>query len=512
MRHFYLLLLASLLLIPLLYGENADERVVLDPLPGRYTDPITLQLHTATPLYFTLDGSLPTKNTATRYSRPLPLPDSQATILRYRTEQPDGTLGQTVTATYLVGLDATLPILSLVTDPANLWDTETGIYTNFEGRGRDWERPVTVTFFDTPHPTAHTPHPTFTAPAGLRIHGATSRLYDKKSFRLYFRDEYGLEILTYPLFPDSNVTVFKRLVLHAGGQDTSQLPTNWSLIRQPLVDGLAREMGLIAPHDRPVLLLLNGEAWGIYLIRERLDATFLADHYAIPSAEFLEQPRLNPDFPACSDCPHNLYPHTPTWDNFFTTLTTLDLTNPSDYAYVQSQINLASFTDYAILNSYAVNTDWPHANTTQFRPNTQGGQWQWLVWDSDHTFNFYPGSEPTTPFLTILSQPDSLQGQSYHAYLLYRLLENPAYAEQFYARANALLETTLSSANVTRQIDQLAVQLAPDIDFERDRWPAGTDSWQNHIEQLRTFAQQRPACFRQDLEALCETYCVGRVP
>ena len=35
-------------------------------------------------------------------------------------------------------------MLSLVTDPAHLWDEATGIYANPEERGRSWERPVTV--------------------------------------------------------------------------------------------------------------------------------------------------------------------------------------------------------------------------------------------------------------------------------------------------------------------------------------------------------------------------------
>ena len=85
-------------------------------------------------------------------------------------------------------------MLSLVTDPDNLWDAEQGIYQHPEERGSDWERPADITYVD---PAAEF---TIDAPAGLRIHGQFSRSYNKKSFRLYFRDEYGLDRLEVPLF------------------------------------------------------------------------------------------------------------------------------------------------------------------------------------------------------------------------------------------------------------------------------------------------------------------------
>ena len=71
------------------------------------------------------------------------------------------------TATYLVGEGTGLPVVSLVTEPAHLWDTTTGIYVNAEGA-----RPVlgaaggTVEWLSPGGETW-----TSCVGAGLRIHG-----------------------------------------------------------------------------------------------------------------------------------------------------------------------------------------------------------------------------------------------------------------------------------------------------------------------------------------------------
>jgi hypothetical protein len=77
-----------------------------------------------------------------------------------------------------------------------------------------------------------------------------------------------------------------------------------------------------------------------------------------------------------------------------------------------------------------------------------------------------------------------------------RLLANPAFRTQFVSRTADLLNTTLAPDAVQAHVDALAEELAPDITYEAARWPSPSD-WEEHVQELRDFASQRPGFIRQ---------------
>ena len=97
------------------------------------------------------------------------------------------------------GMTNAIPTLSLVTEPANLFSPQSGIYVNPNNDGRAWERPVSIELIDPVRGAAREFH----IDAGIRIRGAASRSpgNPKHSFRLFFRSEYGESKLRFPLLP-----------------------------------------------------------------------------------------------------------------------------------------------------------------------------------------------------------------------------------------------------------------------------------------------------------------------
>jgi hypothetical protein len=468
-------------------AASAPEPIL--SLPGGYYDrDIQLEISAPTPeahVIFTLDGRVPTHDAGTVYTRPILMSATTpaVTVVRARAVLPGGALGPVVSASYFVGLPATLPLLSLIVEPGDLWDAERGIYANPLEKGRAWERPVDVTFVDQDR------HAGFHVPAGIRIHGHYSRVFDKKGLRLYFRREYGPGRLDYPLFADSPVSVFNQLVLHNSGQDCYFSPQmNWTLIRNQLADRLALELGGYAPRNRAALLFINGESWGIYQLRERINDDFLADHYGIASADLLDAPEyIGEQDILMGDREH--------WDHLMRFIETHDMAEPAHYAYVQTQVDVPEFIDYNVLQIYAANTDWPRLNVRQFRPHVQGGRWHWTFWDSDHGFGAalwsFAGSNLIAQMLD--DNPPETGGRD--VLLLRKLLENPVFLEQFLSRTAHLLNTTLAPPAVIAHIDALAAEIAPDIGYEITRWPGS--SWEPNVQNLRDFAQRRPDFVRQ---------------
>ena len=232
--------------------------VMVAPSSGRFAGPVMVRLEAPVPgsaVYYTLDGADPTVGGQV-YTAPVAV--TETTVLRAVALHDGVPVSVVTTATYLVGESTGLPGLSLVTEPAHLWDEETGIYTNAGGRGREWERPVTVEWLS---PEGE---PGFSVGAGLRIHGNRGRQMAKQSFRLYFRGEYGPRELEYPLFGPQPGQTYDRLVLRAGSNDSwLGYGAEAVYVRDQLVRDLHGAMGQVLARGRWVALYLNGAYWGL---------------------------------------------------------------------------------------------------------------------------------------------------------------------------------------------------------------------------------------------------------
>ena len=171
-----------------------------------------------------------------------------------------------------------LPSVSIVTDPANLFDPETGIYVNSRGEGRAWERPAS---FELLHPNGSAG---FQVNAGLRIRGGASRSpgNPKNSFRFIFRREYGPGKLRYPLFGSEGVEEFDKIDLRTNQnfvwhRNLSRAPEN-TFLRDVLSRDTERDMGHLYSRSRYYHLYLNGQYWGLFQSEERIDPDFAASY------------------------------------------------------------------------------------------------------------------------------------------------------------------------------------------------------------------------------------------
>jgi hypothetical protein len=454
---------------------------------GHYDRSIVVSMTSAHPgatIRFTTDGSIPAPTSGQIYSEPLHLPADPASVvtIRARAFLPGSEPGPVASASYFMGLQTVLPLVSIIIDPQDLWEPNHGIFAQPEERGAEWERPVEVFFLDQDKRSG------FYTPAGMRVHGGVSRRRDKKSLRLYFRQEYGNPLLEYLLFKDSGVQTFKRLVLHAGGQDVPSVIANATLMRTQLLTELSASARADAPSMRPAILFINGELWGIYYLRERLDRYFLDGHYGIGSAEWLGGSAREPELIE-GELVH--------WENLVQFVESHDLKEPANYAYLQTQMDVDNFVDYNILQVYAANGDWPQANDTRFRPVTHGGRWHWLFWDVDFTFGLGKWSRTELDMMEWLL--DSPRGDTqYAAFLQQALFQNPDFRTLFLSRATDLLNTVLTPGAVLTQIDGVAAQLEPDLLFETYPWPNSGD-WRANVEYLRDFARRRPELVRQHI-------------
>jgi hypothetical protein len=170
-----------------------------------------------------------------------------------------------------------IPSISLVTDLANLFDPETGIYVNAKNDGRGWERPASVELINPDGSKG------FQIDAGLRIRGGWSRHAHnpKHAFRLFFRSEYGRSSLSYPMFGDEGVDTFDRIDLRTAQNYSWSFygdPKN-TMLREVFARDIQGQMGQPYTRSRYYHLYINGHYWGLFQTQERSEARYAASYY-----------------------------------------------------------------------------------------------------------------------------------------------------------------------------------------------------------------------------------------
>ena len=173
----------------------------------------------------------------------------------------------------LNGFSNSIATVSLVLDPRNLFDKDTGIYVNAKQSGREWERQTMVEQIDPVNGASNE----FSVAAGIRIRGAASRNanYWKHSFRLFFRSEYGYSSLNHRLFGDEGADNFDKIDFR-----TSQNAAwhhgdrNDTFIHECFSRDSQRDMDEPYNRSRYYNLFINGVYWGLYQTEERVDQTY----------------------------------------------------------------------------------------------------------------------------------------------------------------------------------------------------------------------------------------------
>ena len=285
---------------------------------GYFTHSFTLSLSSpdkpGAAIYYTTDGTSPTKDSA-RYASPITI--SRTTVVRAAAVEANSILQRDASSTYLFvedivrqsGVPSGFPesgavngqemhygmrssifsadgtrlmrgftngvrTVSLVIDPANLFNASTGIYVNARQEGRAWERSALV---EQIHPLDRQDE--FACACGVRIRGAASRSSSapKHSLRLFFRRDYGMPLLEHPIFGAEGATVCDKIDLRA---DQNQSYANGdsceTMVHEVFSRDSLRDMGQVSPNTRYFHLFLNGIYWGLYMYEERVSQCYAA--------------------------------------------------------------------------------------------------------------------------------------------------------------------------------------------------------------------------------------------
>lgn len=391
-----------------------------------------------------------------------------------------------------------LPVASVCCDSLSLFDFNIGIlvpgvnfdpenpkYTgNYYQRGREWERLANLEFYEPEDNSS------INQQCGVRAHGNRARKAAAKGLKFYAREEYGKKRFKHHFFETTSISSFKHLVL-------KPFSTLWPYVGvQDYVDNrLALEIGLEAPHSRPVVVYLNGEYWGIYFLQEKLDDHYIEDHFGV------EPERCNiiggngiQNYPG----DWNIEVESGNGDAFVQMLDWLEDADCSDevnYADLNGLIEVDNFIDYQILEMFIANDDWPANN---FRC--------WQADDSKWRFVFFDGDASLMD-----TTYDAFWGATYVALdrwhtggkstlMFRRLLENNDFKQKYIRRSEELCNTVLRYDNTVLFLDEVEQALSLEIPSQKARfgYPVSMEHWRWGCSLVRTFLRNRADAFREE--------------
>ena len=376
-----------------------------------------------------------------------------------------------------------LPVMAITVDDQELFDPVTGILVqgirpekiklrdkwwdypgNYQQRGSESEVPCYFEFFDAAGKL------NFSAFAGFRIQGNATRAFPQKSIRLSAGKKYGNKSFEYPFF--GNDVKHPSLVLRNGGNDWGR-----TFFSDALMQFLVSDLDLCTQKSQPVIAYLNGEYWGLYYLRERIDETYLAQKFKVPKKKILlvETDELKNG-------------NEEEFGYFKDLLSKAEKADPaSGFQMLELEMDMDNFMHYLITEIYFANLDWPFNNTKLYKLPEK--KWKWIVYDLDYGYGYtgMPGAANTDLF-AVLKKNRNMIGRIYNI-----CMKNSAFRKQFAQRFKSVMKNQLNEKRQMIYIDKFASEIENEIPLQTLRWrkPASKNEWQQHVNVLRDFASAR---------------------
>ncbi len=435
---------------------------------------------------YTLDGTVPDAN-STMYSGPISI--SATTMIRAAIFRDGYFPSKAETRTYIRGSTIhDLPVVSLVTEPENFFDPVDGIYVLGEGYSgnfpyfgsniwEDWERPIHFSIYE--NGTLGTAFN-----AGTKIFGGWSRAQPQRSLSIFARGKYGEPELNYQLFPDYPYSSFQALVLRNSGNDF--LNTN---IRDGVLTSLMKTADLEIQAFRPVATYLNGEYWGMYNLREKVNEHFISSKQNVdPNSVDLLETNAN-----------IIHGSNEEYLQMIQFIQQNPVSIPQNYDYVASLIDIDNFITYQLAQIYFDNTDWP-GNNNKFWKST-GGKWRWILFDTDFGFGIWNPGNFNNNTLSFALEPNGpgWPNPPWSTYLFRQLITNQTFRNRFVNLFADNLNTRFLPQKVSNHIDSIATRVQPEIVRHFSRWGGDYQNWLVQVENMKSFGNQRPNAVRNHI-------------
>jgi len=245
---------------------------------------------------------------------------------------------------------------------------------------------------------------------------------------------------------------------------------------------------------QPCIIYLNGEYWGLYGIREKIDEHYVESNHGIDSKKV---DLLNKDGALSGSEDHFL--------ESYDLIMNSNINDPGFIEMFSSRFDFNNYIDYFIFQTYIQNMDWLGIawglnNIKLWRPDSMEGKWRYVLYDTDASFGYF-GQNIYANYLYYARNPSV---PNPHAQIFNRALNNNDFKCQFTNRYDDLINTTFQTSNFNAVSLELAESIEEAIPDHIARWsgqvgPGSFNQWVNAINGISQYNTTRIATARQHI-------------
>ena len=412
---------------------------------------LTVRLSGSGVIHYTLDGSRPTGQ-STVYTEPLTI--EKTCVLRAVAVQEGALPSPPLNLSYILNEGHTMPVVSLMGD-------DSAAVAKMIDRGYTLvENPGAVCFYENGQRA-------FGLGCGLSISGLTSpAAFPKRSIRVDLRGAYGAEELGCDLFGDGHSSL-DSFILRAG-QDSAYRMMNSEIWQELCLEMTDR---VLTQHSRYCIVYVNGEYYGIYVLKENISPGLYADWAGVSRRSVL------------STIPH--ITDTDDYLEMYHFISEQDMAVEENYRRACELLDVDSFIDWAILEGVSGNYDL-FRNVRFFRSTESGRGYQLALFDLDNTLRY----DHCTWHILFYEKARNGFFNTNASRLLLSLFDSPDFRERFLRRYAQVYDTVLSNERVLRSIEECEAQILPELERDRARWGYSAEGWRKEIQRLKNMIRE----------------------
>lgn len=510
---------------------------VLGMAAGFYTGPQSISISNQEPnstLRFTTNGNEP-KSSSAIYAQPLNV--SQTTVIKAAAFSNDPLVlpGFMAYATYFIDESFGLVVVSVAAEQVVQL-----------AEGQKELRPVgSIEYFGKDKQLKARSY------GELNSHGQDSWVNDQRSLDWVSRDEMGYSgALEAKIFSARERDEYQRLILRAAGDDNypdgSNTPGGGAHLRDAYIQNLAQRSGLHLDLrvGEKAIVFLNGRYWGVYDLREIPDDSDYTEFY-------YNQDKFNIQYLLTWGGTWAEYGGDQAfidWQQTQDFILNNDMSVQANFDSAAAMLNVKSLTDYVLVQSGTVCSDWLNYNTGWWRglnPEGDHKKWGFILWDNDATFGYYynytgiPNTNANAspcdvdelvesdsmyypPYVEIAQETLEVNGTIFypgdtiyfdpggwfevtadlndHMRTLLKLRTNPEFNRYYITRYTDLMNTMFHCDTMLGYLASQYNLIKPEMTRHIQRWGGSMAGWETNYYKLRNFVAARCGLLNQGVQ------------